>query len=99
LPRIDYYFGSIYEEKDDLFTGKIVKHIGVEGKLDYLIEFCNIYGYESSECIAVGDGDTDIPIFNFCGNSIGINCSDVMVGKAKHHVVTDDLLSILKYII
>ena len=37
---IDFYYGSLYEVKNDLFTGKIIAHTGDKGKLAYLIEYC-----------------------------------------------------------
>jgi phosphoserine phosphatase len=95
----DGYFGSLYEEKDDKFTGKIIEHTGDKGKLTYLIKYCNENSYTSDDCIAIGDGATDIPIFQYCGSSIAINYNESMIGKARYYLKTDDLSDILQYVI
>lgn len=93
----DGYYGSLYEEKNGTFTGKIIKHTGDEGKLSCLIEYCNKYSIMPEECVAIGDGSTDIPIFAYCGKSIAINYSDSMIGKAKYYLKTDDISDLLQY--
>jgi phosphoserine phosphatase len=95
----DFYYGSLYEVENDLFTGKIVAHTGDKGKLVHLIDYCEKGGYKPEECLAVGDGGTDIPIFEYCGNSLAINYADSMIGKAKYFIKTDDLIDILEYVV
>ena len=48
------------------------------------------------ECIAVGSGTTDIPMFNFCSKSIAINAAEKVKEHANYAVNTDDLMDILK---
>jgi phosphoserine phosphatase len=96
---IDFYYGSLYEVENDLFTGKILEHTGDKGKLAHLIEHCEKSGYKSEECLAVGDGGTDIPIFEYCGASLAINYADSIIGKAKYFIKTDDLTDILEYVV
>lgn len=96
---IDFYYGSLYEVENDLFTGKIIEHTGDKGKLVHLMEHCKRSGYKSEDCLAVGDGGTDIPIFEYCGSSLAINYADSMIGKAKYFIKTDDLLDILEYVV
>lgn len=38
-----------------------------EEKLEYLKMFCNKTGIKSTECAAIGDGDSDVPIFGAVG--------------------------------
>lgn len=38
-----------------------------EEKLDFLLEFCDKTGIKPTECAAIGDGDSDIPIFGAVG--------------------------------
>lgn len=96
---IDFYYGSLYEVENDLFTGKIINHTGDKGKLTHLIEHCEKNGYMPEDCLAIGDGGTDIPIFEYCGSSLAINYADSMLGKAKHFIKTDDLIDILEYVV
>ena len=38
-----------------------------EEKLEYLKIFCKNTGIDSNECAAIGDGDSDVPIFGVVG--------------------------------
>lgn len=96
--NFDGYYGSDYEVVEGVFTGKIPKYIKAEQKVQCLQDFCINNGIESEECIAVGDGSTDIPLFEYCGKSIAVNSSPKVRKSAMYAVDTDDLADILKYI-
>lgn len=74
LWEFDAFYGSDYEVIDGEFTGKILGYIKAENKVDCLIDYCRKKGLETCECIAVGDGSTDIPVFEACGISHSIEC-------------------------
>ena len=95
----DDYYGSDYEVIDGIFTGKILNYIGAEQKIECLQDFCKNNTIKPDECIAVGDGSTDIPIFEYCEKSIAINSSPKVQKSAMYAVDTDDLADILKYIL
>ena len=95
----DDYYGSNYEVVDGVFTGKILNYIGAEQKIECLQDFCKKNNIKPNECIAVGDGSTDIPVFQYCGRSIAINSSPKVQKSAIYAVDTDDLTDILKYIL
>lgn len=95
----DDYYGSDYEVFEGVFTGKILNYIGAEQKIECLQDYCKNNGIRPEECIAVGDGSTDIPIFEFCGKSIAINSSPKVRESAVYAVDTDDLTDIIKYIL
>lgn len=95
----DDYYGSDYEVIDGIFTGKILNYIGAEQKIECLQDFCKNNSIRPDECIAVGDGSTDIPIFEYCEKSIAINSSPKVQKSAMYAVDTDDLTDILKYIL
>jgi phosphoserine phosphatase len=95
----DGYYGSDYEVIDGEFTGKIQDYIGAEQKILCLKDFCKNNDIAPEECLAVGDGSTDIPIFQYCAKSIAINSSQKVRNSAMHAVDTNDLTDILKYII
>ncbi len=95
----DDYYGSDYEVVEGVFTGKILNYIGAEQKIECLQDFCSNNSIKPEECIAVGDGLTDIPIFQYCGGSIAINSSPKVQQNAMYAVDTDDLTDTLKYIL
>jgi len=95
----DDYYGSDYNVVEGVFTGKILNYIGAEQKIECLQDFCKNNSIKPDECIAVGDGSTDIPIFQYCGKSIAINSSPKVQQSAMYAVDTNDLTDILKYIL
>ena len=94
----DNYYGSEYEVIEGVFTGKILNYVNSEHKIECLQDYCKHNNIELEECIAVGDGSTDIPIFQSCGKSIAINSSLKIRKHAMYAVDTDDLTDIIKYI-
>lgn len=95
LWAFDAYYGSNYEVINGKFTGKILKYIDAENKADCLKDYCNKASINAYECVSVGDGSTDIPVFDFCGKSIAINASESVKRRATYAVDTDNLLDIL----
>ncbi|AKI97343.1 HAD family hydrolase [Kosmotoga pacifica] len=93
----DGVFGSDYEIENGCFTGKIINHLGTVGKLRCLLSFCKERGIDLQKCVAIGDSDSDIEIFEECGKSIAINYSDTLLGRADVYIRTEDLRDILKY--
>ena len=95
----DASYGSDYEVVDGVFTGEILHHIGDTGKIACLEDYCVKHGIQPSECIAVGDGVSDMPLFAHCGTSIAINYSPLVLGKATHYLKTDDMHDVVDIIL
>lgn len=95
----DAAYGSDYQEEDGKLTGKILQHTGDAGKVAYLEEYCGLHRLAPNECVAVGDGFTDIPLFEHCGMSIAINAAAAARLAATHAIDTDSLTDILPLIL
>jgi len=94
----DGYYGSDYEIENGTFTGQILDFVQSENKIDCLQDFCLRNQITRDECIAVGDGTTDIPLFEYCVKSIAINAPPEVKRKATHYLNTNDLFDIIRYI-
>ena len=94
----DDCYGSEYEEADGLFTGRISNYLSAENKVECLRDICRRYDVVPDDCIAVGDGATDIPVFEYCGKSIAINASAYVQSKATYSVDTQNLTDILCFL-
>ncbi len=94
----DGVYGSTYEVIDNRFTGRITTHLGDQGKLNCLEDFCLKNGLVLENCVAIGDSSSDIAVFRSCGKSIAINYSDSLEGKASEHIITDDLFDVIDII-
>lgn len=99
LWNLDAAYGSVYEVINGVFSGRIIDHIGDKGKISCLQKYCFMNGISPDDCIAVGDGSTDIPLFDYCLSSIAINASPSAIQKATYSICTDDLSDILRFII
>lgn len=91
----DIIYGSEYEVINSRFTGKIRTHLGDDGKLGCLTDYCLKSDISLEHCVAVGDSESDIAILQKCGRSIAINYSDALKGKASEYLRTDDLYDIV----
>ncbi|MFC1735138.1 HAD family hydrolase [Candidatus Hydrogenedentota bacterium] len=91
----DAVYGSIYEVRNQKFTGKIINHMGNAGKLNRLEDFCGNHSIGLNHCVAIGDSESDIDVFEKCGKSIAINYSDALEGRASEYVTTNDLSDII----
>ncbi|UCC99692.1 MAG: HAD family phosphatase, partial [Phycisphaerales bacterium] len=87
----DCVYGSEYEVKNGKFTGEITSHLGNEGKLSCVKAVCATNNISLDHCVAIGDSESDIAIFENCGRSIAVNYCDTLKGKASEYIKTDDL--------
>lgn len=94
----DAAYASLYEIKEQKFTGRITSHMGSEGKVDALNDCCARNSIRPVQCIAVGNSGSDIGIFENCAKSIAINYSESLQGKASEYIITDDLQDIIAII-
>ena len=98
----DHCFGSEFETSgagDGVYTGRITRHLGTTGKRDCLLDFCHAARIVLKDCAAVGDGASDIALFQAVGTSIGMNCSDDTANLVGHNVRGGDLSAILPLIL
>jgi hydroxymethylpyrimidine pyrophosphatase-like HAD family hydrolase len=73
----------------DLHDSKYSFHINNKGinKAKGLSKALDILKIKPSETVTIGDSETDIPLFEFCGFSIALNHSDEIVKSKANHVV------------
>lgn len=91
----DGVYGSLYEVEAQKFTGRITNHLGSNGKLICLRDFCLKNGIGLEHCVAIGNSGSDIGVFKACRRSIAINYSDSLKGEASEYILTDDLYDIV----
>ena len=98
---------KIFKENNldlDLYDSKYSFHINNRGinKATGLAKALDILKIHPSETVTIGDSETDIPLFKFCGFSIALNHSDKIVKSQANHVVSGNegkgLVEALDYI-
>lgn len=80
----DDFGGSIYEVKDEKFTGKkdVLKS---QRKPEYLRRLVAKHGATYENSIGVGDSESDIPVLEVVQNPIAFNPTKVLFEHAKKH--------------
>ena len=70
----DRVYGSIFEEKCSIFTGRIVANLILgEVKAEYTRNICEELDVDLSRSVAFGDTDQDVPLMRLVGSPIAIN--------------------------
>ncbi len=88
----------------NLYDSKYAFHINNRGinKATGLAKALDILKINPSETVTIGDSETDIPLFEFCGFSIALNHSDKCVKSKANYVVSGNegkgLVEALDYI-
>ena len=60
---------------DGKLSGQITKYFEPSDKVEYLRELCAAKGVSMDQVVAIGDGQSDIPMFRTVGYSVALNAS------------------------
>ncbi|NVM29792.1 MAG: HAD-IB family phosphatase [Candidatus Helarchaeota archaeon] len=86
--------------EDNKLTGEIEVKVSYDDKHLVLQEFLKPRQIELTNCIAIGDGENDIPLFKEVGYSIAFNPNNDQVAKSADVIVENgDLLEVLSKIL
>lgn len=89
-------YGSIYEEKDGIMTGKILRHLFHHGgKFGCVEDYCRQHGLDSRYNVVVGDSYSDREIFERSARAIAINYTEDVAPYADYLFRTENLTDIL----
>ena len=77
--------------RDDVLTGEAEICVGHDGKGEALDSFARSLGIPPREIIAVGDGESDIPMFEAAGFSIGMGERMRDFEKTANVVIKNDI--------
>jgi phosphoserine phosphatase len=90
--------GTEAEVKDGVPTGAVERHFDEWDKLAFVTSYCEANEVDLSECIAVGDSRSDIPLFRAVGFSIAINATSQAREAASIALDTETLTDVLDVI-
>ena len=73
--KFDSFYGTLFEVKDGIFTGKVTQAPTEEGKEKIVKKFLknSELEFDLSKSIAIGDTRTDIPLLEMVGKPIAFN--------------------------
>lgn len=85
-------------DPDGVLTGEVKRHFDEWDKLDFVRGYCEASAIDLSECIAVGDSRSDIPLFEAVGFSVALNATPQARAAASVAIETEDLIDVLDVI-
>ncbi len=98
---IDYVIANGLEANEDgTLTGEGILRVELKNKAAPMQKLLEHFGITASECVAVGNGHIDVPMFKYAALSIAFNPNDEIVRENADVVIeTKDLRKILEYIL
>jgi phosphoserine phosphatase len=80
------------------FTGQVSRHFDEFDKVAFVESLADKLGVTMDQCVAVGDGRSDIPLFREVGLSIALNGTPAACQVATHSLISCDLRDVLRLI-
>lgn len=81
---------------DDAYTGEVRKHFTEFDKRDFGLRTAADLGLRASDCAAVGDSRSDLPLFAEVGFSVGFNATQAVQEVATVSLSGADLRAVLE---
>lgn len=95
---LDAVSGTEMKEIDGRLAGSVSRHFDENDKLRFVAQFCAERGFELSQCVAIGDSRSDVPLFRSAGLAIAFNATDDARAAADVAVDGNDLTIVLAVI-
>lgn len=89
------YCGARLAEREGVFTGSVDQHFDEYDKREYARRVAAEAGFTLQQCAAVGDGASDVPLFQDVGFGIAFNAKPSLRAVASTSVEGDDLRIVL----
>jgi phosphoserine phosphatase len=96
---LDGYAGVEMGELNGRLTGQVAAHFEERDKVRFVQEYGRKRGIDLSECAAVGDSRSDIPLFKAVGLAIALNATPQARAVSHVNIDTDNLRDVLPYLI
>jgi len=84
-------------DEEDRVKGEVVVRVSADNKGLVLRKICAKYGVLKDACIAVGDSEVDIPMFEEAGLSVAFSPKTKEVARRADVAIYGDLLKLLKF--
>ncbi|MET9497390.1 haloacid dehalogenase-like hydrolase [Streptomyces sp. NPDC006552] len=88
------YCGPELECVNGSFTGRVQAPLDEFGKRDFALRYAKHLGFSPSQCAAIGDSRSDLPLFDAIGLSIAYNADQQARDRASLTVDGGDLMAV-----
>jgi len=86
----------MHVDEDGMLAGRVAKYFEPEDKVAFLRDYCAAHDVGLHQVVAIGDGQSDIPMFEAVGFSVGLNASPVARAAASVSVDSRSFLDALR---
>jgi phosphoserine phosphatase len=81
---------------DGILAGRVARYFEPEDKVSFLRDYCASRDLDMNQVVAIGDGRSDLPMFDAAGFSVGLNPSSAARAAASVSVDTHSFLDALR---
>ncbi len=85
----------MHVDGDGILAGRVDRYFEPEDKVAFLRDYCESRGVSMSQVVAIGDGRSDLPMFDAVGFSVGLNASPAVRAAASASVESRSFLDAL----
>jgi phosphoserine phosphatase len=86
----------MHTDHNGILSGRVAQHFEPEDKVRFLREFCDSRGASMDQVVAIGDGQSDLPMFRAAGFSVALNASPAAKAAASAAVESRSFLDALR---
>ena len=97
--EVDFSLANELVTKDGFLTGEVIVRVPFHDKDKILLDIIQKLDIEIRECAAVGDDETQIPLFKMLRLGIAFNPTNQKVERHAYVVIKKDLRKVLPYLL
>ena len=86
----------MHVDGDGVLAGRVAQHFEPEDKVAFLRAYCESRDLSMNQVVAIGDGRSDLPMFDAVGFSVGLNASPAARAAASVSVDSHSFLDTLR---
>ncbi len=86
----------MHVDEDGLLAGRVAQYFEAEDKVVFLRDYCAAHDIRLNQVVAIGDGRSDLPMFEAAGFSVGLNPSPAARAAASVSVDSHSFLDALR---
>ena len=86
----------MHVDGDGILAGRVAQYFEPEDKVAFLRDYCESRDLSMNQVVAIGDGRSDLPMFDAAGFSVGLNASPAARAAASVSVDSHSFLDALR---
>src|SRR5207247_1902026 len=86
----------MHVDGDGILAGRVAQYFEPEDKVAFLRDYCESRNVSMNQVVAIGDGQSDLPMFDAAGFSVGLNASPAARAAASVSVDSHSFLDALR---